>query len=546
MTSGADDAWRGAVIYQIYPRSFRDGSGDGIGDLPGIIEALPYVASLGVEAVWISPFFASPMADFGYDVSDYKAVEPLFGTLADVDRLIAGAHAHGLKVLVDLVLAHTSDEHPWFKDSRVSAEGRHADWYIWADPQRDGSPPNNWLSVFGGGAWTWEPRRRQYYLHHFLAKQPKLNLRNPEVRAALEEIAAWWLDRGVDGFRLDAVDFMLSDPAMPDNRPHPERRIALRPYNMQVHENDLAHPETVAVLTGLRRVMDRYPGTFAIAEVGSEPSRMTPLERAEFYTAHCDDPRMHMAYTLGLMKGPGSAGALRDAIAHVERHIDRGWLCWAFSNHDVERVASRWGDGSPAAAKLFNALLLSLRGAVCVYQGEELGLTEADVPYERLRDPYGITYWPQFKGRDGSRTPMPWTPEPPHGGFSDAPSADLWLPLPAEHLERAVSVQERDPESVLSAWRRFVGWRRGQPALRRGDLTILETADPVVGFDRQQDGETIVCLFNLSADATAASLAGEVTPLDGHGWSCGSVGADGRVALPPWGAWFGRRATVGR
>lgn len=536
-----DDDWRGAVVYQIYPRSFRDGNGDGIGDLPGIIEKLPYVASLGVDAVWISPFFASPMADFGYDVSDYRAVEPMFGTLADVDRLIGEAHRLGLKVLVDLVLAHTSEEHAWFKDSRVSRDGPHADWYIWADPRRDGSPPNNWLSVFGGGAWTWEPRRRQYYLHHFLAEQPKLNLRNPEVRAALEEIAAWWLDRGVDGFRLDAVDFMVSDPDMPDNSPHPERRIALRPYNMQLHENDLAHPETVEVLAGLRRVMDRYPGSFAIAEVGSEPSRMTPLERAEFYTAETHDPRMHMAYTLGLMKGPGTAAALRASIEHVETHINSGWLCWAFSNHDVERVVSRWGDSSPVAARLFNALLLSLRGAVCVYQGEELGLTEAEVPRDRLRDPYGINYWPHFKGRDGSRTPMPWTREAPHGGFSDAPAADLWLPLPATHLERAVAVQEQDPESVLAHWRRFTAWRREQAPLVRGSLSVLDLPEPLLGFERRLEGETLTCLFNLGDRPAEARVHAESRPLAGHGWHPRQPGGDGRLTLDGWGAWFGRR-----
>lgn len=535
----SEDHWRGAVVYQIYPRSFRDGSGDGIGDLPGIIEKLPYIASLGVDAVWVSPFFASPMADFGYDVSDYRAVDPMFGTLADADRLVAEAHRLGLKVLIDLVLAHTSDEHPWFKDSRISRDGPHADWYVWADPKPDGSPPNNWLSVFGGGAWGWEPRRRQYYLHHFLSHQPKLNLRHEPVVKALETIAAWWLDRGVDGFRLDAVDFMVGDPALTDNPPHPTRRIALRPYNMQLHENDLAHPDTVEVLKRLRRVMDAYPETFAIAEVGSEPARMTPLERAEHYTAETHDPRIHMAYTLGLMKGPGTASALRDAIAHVETHINSGWLCWAFSNHDVERVVSRWGDGTPASAKLFNALLLSLRGAVCLYQGEELGLTEADVPANRLRDPYGITYYPHFKGRDGSRTPMPWTDEAPAGGFSDSAEADLWLPLPPEHLERSVSRQEADPGSVLSAWRHFIGWRREQDALRFGTLTILPAADPVLLFSRVHDGQALLCAFNLSAETVEVTLPESARPLAGHGWAAHHPGPCRNLTLSPWGAWFG-------
>ncbi len=543
--SERDDHWRGAVVYQIYPRSFRDSNGDGIGDLAGIVETLPYIASLGVDAVWISPFFASPMADFGYDVSDYRAVAPLFGTLADADCLIAEAHRLGLKVLVDLVFAHTSAEHPWFRASRVDRDGPHADWYVWADPRRDGSPPNNWLSVFGGGAWTWEPRRRQYYLHHFLAQQPKLNLRHPEVMAAIEDIAAWWLARGVDGFRLDAVDFMAHDPALTDNPPHPERRIALRPYNMQLHVNDLAHADTPGLLARLRQVMDRHPGSFAIAEVGSEPARLTPIERAEAYTAALDgeDSRLHMAYTLGLMKGTGSAAALRAAIAEVEAHVRDGWLCWAFSNHDVERAASRWGDGSPASARLLNALLLSLRGAVCVYQGEELGLTEAEVPADRLRDPYGITYHPHFKGRDGSRTPMPWRRDAPHAGFTDAGStAEPWLPVPVEHATAAVDVQDTDPTSVLAGWRRFIAFRRAHPALLRGKLDLLPTADPVLGFERTLDGEPVACLFNLSPQPAVASLPGAgITPLSGHGWPAPSIGADGRIGLPPWGAWFGRR-----
>lgn len=540
--SGRDDHWRGAVVYQIYPRSFRDGNGDGIGDLAGIVEKLPYVASLGVDAVWVSPFFASPMADFGYDVSDYRAVDPMFGSLADADRLIAEAHRLGLKVLVDLVFAHTSAEHPWFRDSRVSREGAHADWYIWADPRADGSPPNNWLSVFGGGAWAWEPRRRQYYLHHFLAQQPKLNLRNPAVVDAIVAIADWWMARGVDGFRLDAVDFMVHDAALADNPPHPEKRIALRPYNMQLHAHDLAHPETVDVLARLRAVMDRYPGSFAIAEVGSEPTTVTPVERAEFYTAQCgDDRRMHMAYTLGLMKGPGSAESLRASIDHVETHVNDGWLCWAFSNHDVVRVASRWGDGSPASAKLFNALLLSLRGAVCVYQGEELGLTEAEVPFDRLRDPYGITYYPHFKGRDGSRTPMPWQREGAHAGFTDAPTCDPWLPVPPEHRAAAVDVQEADPASVLAAWRRFIGWRRDQPALRHGALNMLTGGEPVVAFERVHDGRRLVCLFNLSDGPVETVVAPEARPVEGHGWPAPACDAAGRVSLPAWGAWFGWR-----
>src|SRR5258706_5246173 len=290
-----EEWWRGAVIYQIYPRSFCDSNGDGIGDLRGIAQRLDHVAELGVDAVWIAPFFASPMKDFGYDVSDYCAVDPTFGTLADFDALLARAHALGLKVIIDQVWSHTSDQHAWFADSRLRPTSSKADWYVWADPRPDGSPPNNWLSVFGGGAWTWEPRRRQYYLHHFLSSQPQLNLRNEAVWDALFEVAAFWLDRGVDGFRLDAVDYMIHDVQLRDNpaRPPTDGQVPLKPFRLQHHVHDMMQPEILPALERIRRFVDQYPDTVTLGEVSSEPGS---VERCGLYTG--GGQRLHMAYTL--------------------------------------------------------------------------------------------------------------------------------------------------------------------------------------------------------------------------------------------------------
>lgn len=531
-----DDWWRGSVVYEIYPRSFQDGDGDGIGDLAGIVRRLPQVAALGVDAIWIAPFYRSPMKDFGYDVSDYCAVDPTFGTLADFDRVVAEAHALGLKVLIDQVWCHTSDRHPWFLESCADPAGRRGDWYVWADAKADGSPPNNWLSVFGGPAWRWDPRRRQYFLHHFLASQPKLNLRNPDVLDALAGVGEFWLDRGVDGFRLDAVDFMLHDPELRDNPPRPpaDGQMPVKPFGLQTHLYDMAHPDTLAVTRRIRALMDRYPGTTTIAEVSSE---FDALHRASDYTGG-DGDRLHMAYTLRLTRGAFDAGHLRTVIAEVEdRFADGGWLCWAFSNHDVERVASRWGDGSAACAKMMLALLLSLRGGICLFQGEELGLPEAELPYEALRDPYGINFFPQFKGRDGCRTPIPWEAGAPNGGFSTAPP---WLPLPREHLPLAVDAQEADAHSVLYAARALLRWRRSQPALRDGKLRLLASDGDVLAFERGSGDAAILCAFNIAPLPGALPLAEDWALLDGYGLSVPARRA-GTVQLPPYGFLFAGR-----
>ena len=529
--------WRGAVVYQVYPRSFCDSGGDGVGDLRGIADRLDYIAGLGVDAVWIAPFFASPMKDFGYDVSDYCAVDPVFGDLADFDRLLERAHGLGLKVIIDQVWSHTSDQHAWFADSRVRRDAAKSDWYVWADPRPDGSPPNNWLSVFGGGAWTWEPRRRQYYLHHFLPSQPSLNLRNEAVWDALFEVAAFWLDRGVDGFRLDAVDFMMHDPALRDNpaRPPADGQMPLKPFRLQHHVHDMMQPEILGALERIRRFMDRYPGSVTLGEVSSEPGS---VERCGVYT-DAGGTRLHMAYTLGLLKHEFSSDFVRRAIDEAEAADVEGWLCWAFGNHDVARVVSRWSDNrpTPAFARLLCALQLSLRGSLCVYQGEELGLPEADLAYHELRDPYGIAFYPEFRGRDGCRTPMPWRADAVHAGFTTA--AAPWLPVPDSHRACAVDRQDGDPGSVLNGWRRFLAWRKRHPALVRGDLTMVDVPAPLVAFTRAADAERVLAVFNLADRAVAVPrhlLRGAVRLLHDHGF--GHQRDDDGVILPAHGALF--------
>ena len=494
------DWWRGAVIYQIYPRSFQDSNADGIGDLAGIIARLEHVAALGVDAIWISPFFRSPMLDFGYDVSDYCDVDPMFGSLADFDALIARAHELGIRILIDLVISHSSNQHVWFQESQHSRTNPKADWYVWADAKPDGSPPNNWLSIFGGPAWEWSGDRMQYYLHNFLKEQPDLNLHNQDVQDALLDVARFWLERGVDGFRLDTINFYFHDKLLRDNPAlPPEARNAtiapeVNPYNWQDHLYDKNQPENLAFLQRLRALMNGYPGTTAVGEVGDAQRGM---EIQAQYTA--GDDKVHMCYSFEFLSGTTpDAAKVAEVLTAYEATIGDGWACWAFSNHDVVRHATRWGldDG---AVRLFAGLLMSLRGSVCIYQGEELGLTEAYVAYEDLQDPYGIRFWPKFKGRDGCRTPIPWSQDNQHGGFSDARP---WLPMAVEHLPRAVAAQAGQAGSMLDFYRRIIGFRQSRPALVKGTLSDIRVSGTVLSFQRAEAGQVIFCAFNLG-DAPA-------------------------------------------
>ncbi len=492
--------WKGATIYQIYPRSFADSNGDGIGDLNGITAHLDHVASLGVDGIWLSPFFTSPMKDFGYDVSDYCDVDPIFGTLADFDALIARAHHLGLKILVDQVFSHTSDEHPWFVESRASRDNAKADWYVWADAKPDGTPPSNWQSVFGGPAWTWDARRGQYYLHNFLREQPQLNLHNLDVQQALLDVAQFWLDRGVNGFRMDAVNFAMHDPQLRDNPPAPDNgKLRTRPFDFQLKIRNQSHPDIPLFIERLRTLLNRYGETFTVAEVGGDNADAEMKQ----YTAQ--DKRFNSAYGFDFLYAEAlSPRTVADALANWPDEPGMGWPSWAFENHDAPRALSRWVD--PVDAPRFFAvkmLVLScLRGNIFLYQGEELGLTQVAIAFEDLQDPEAITNWPQTLGRDGARTPMPWRAAAPHLGFADA-AAKPWLPLGPDHAGLTVDKQESDPESMLALTRRLLALRNSHPALRHGNLAVLLADDQLLVLAREADGERLVCVFNLAPEPAA-------------------------------------------
>ena len=530
--------WRHAVIYQIYPRSFLDSNGDGTGDLPGITNRMDYIQALGVDAIWISPFFKSPMKDFGYDISDFREVDPLFGVLEDFDRLLDEAHRRGLKVIIDHVLSHTSDRHPWFLESRKDRRNDKADWYVWADPGQDGSPPNNWLSVFGGVAWQWEPRRRQYYLHNFLSSQPDLNCHNPDVREAALGNMEFWLQRGVDGFRLDAVNFCMHDPQLRDNpAKFPAEHEFISggevgsPYSMQEHRYDHTHPDNLPYMEDVRRLLDRYDAV-ALGEIGSDRS----MEVIGEYTR--GHRRLHMAYSFDLMGPDGSAGHIKQTMESLQRKVRDGWCCLAIGNHDVQRVASRWTGNEPdtESAKLFSILLSCLRGAVCIYQGDELGLPEADIPFERLQDPYGINFWPVYKGRDGCRTPMPWQEDAPNAGFS---SARPWLPVDARHLALAADRQRGNPDSVYECIRDFLRFRKRHPALLHGDLDFLPVRHNVLTYARSTAEQTLLLCFNLDGEERHIARneldtfnGRRLEKLDGYKAPQGAIDGEAMV-LPP-------------
>ena len=485
----SDEWWRGSVTYQIYPRSFQDDTGSGTGDLGGIVRRLGHVADLGVDAIWLSPFYASPMVDMGYDVANHRDVDPSFGTLADFDALVAEAHRLGLRVIVDQVLSHSSDRHPFFVESRSSRTNRRADWYLWRDAKPDGSPPNNWQSVFGGPAWTWDVRRRQFYYHSFLAAQPDFDFHQPEVQDWALDTLRFWLDRGVDGFRLDAVNFYAQDAALRDNPAdhRPRAEAALKTFDMQRSIHSKNQPEMLAFAERMRALVDGYGGRVLVGEIGEAHE---PAEMLVAYTK--GHRRLHTAYNTALM---GEAFDPAHVRREVEAILDRGGApTWAFWSHDHRRHVTRWaahGADQDALARLCCALLLSLPGAVCLYQGEELGLAQADLAYEDLVDPEGLTFWPDNPGRDGCRTPMPWERDAPHAGFSTA--RRTWLPLASAHRERAVDTQRDDPGSVLAFYRRMIALRRAQPDLRTGATTFLDAPDPVLAFRRG----ALTCAFNL-------------------------------------------------
>ena len=500
--------WRGAAIYQVYPRSFADSNGDGIGDLAGITARLDHIARLGVDALWISPFFTSPMADFGYDVADYCDVDPIFGTLADFDALVARAHGLGLKVIIDQVFAHTSDKHVWFAESRASRDNARADWYVWADPKADGTPPNNWQSVFGGPAWTWDARRCQYYMHSFLREQPQLNVHNPAVQEALLGAARFWLERGVDGFRLDALNHALHDPQLRDNPvAAPNGAPRTRSFDYQERRFSQSQPGVVAFAEKIRALCDQYGAVHTVAEVGGALAE----EEMKAYTA--GDARLNSAYGFNFLYAPSLTPRLvAETMARWPGGVDcdglaEGWPSWAFENHDAPRAVSRWCASADADrfARMKLALLACLRGNIILYQGEELGLEQDELSFEQLRDPEAISNWPLTLARDGARTPLPWVAQDEQGGFT---SGTPWLPLSPANLARAVDRQEGDPASLLHHTRALLALRRAHPALRLGSLAVTHADEGLLVLRRELDGAVIEVCFNFGPeplDVPAAS-----------------------------------------
>jgi len=504
--------WRSAVVYQIYPRSFADTDGDGVGDLPGITRHLDHLAWLGVDALWLSPFYRSPMADFGYDVSDYCDVDPLFGTLADFDALVAAAHERGIHVIVDWVPNHTSDQHPWFVESRASRDSAKRDWFLWRDPAADGGPPNNWVETWGGGpAWTWDEATQQYYLRLFLPEQPDLNWENPEVRAAMYDVVRFWLDRGVDGFRIDVVHALGKDPALPDDDPE----LIPIPHSALHHD-----PRTHGILRELRTLLDGYPGDrMMVGEVFLLDTGLV----AEHYG---QGDELHLAFNFPPLFCPWDRDAWRSQILRTEAALGPigAWPTWVLSNHDNPRHRTRYG--SEARARAAAVLLLSLRGTPFLYAGEELGLQDAAVPPEREVDP---------GGRDGCRAPIPWEAVEPHGW----PGAEPWLPWPPDPDRVNVERERADPDSILHLYRRLRAERRRSSALTMGACSLADDApEGVLVIERAAaDGDRRTILVNFTDDPRRVTAEGRVAVAsDGAGEGAaftGLLAPSGAVVVDP-------------
>jgi len=495
--------WQRGVIYQIYPRSFRDTNGDGIGDLAGVIEKLDYLndgtaASLGVDAIWLSPFYPSPMADFGYDVADYCDVHPMFGDLATFDRLVSEAHRRGIKVIIDWVPNHTSDQHPWFIESRSSRDpSAKRDWYIWRDPKPDGSPPNNWGSFFGGPAWTLDPATGQYYLHQFVREQPELNWRNPELRAAMMETLRFWLRRGVDGFRMDVIGLLIKDAELRDNPPNPDARPNLPPndlFERQLHVYNWDQDEVHEIVREIRGVLDEFDDRCGIGELWGPLARWT-----RYYGEEGDE--LQLPFNFRLMEVPWDAASIRRCVDEMETALPAAWAWpnYVLGNHDRGRLASRLG--GQMQARLAAMLLLTLRGTPTLYYGDELGLENGIIPPEKIQDPQGKNLG-AARTRDVCRTPMQWDASR-HAGFS---TVEPWLPVSEDYAARNVTAQSADRGSILTLYRRLLALRRGTPALYGGAYQPLDSAPDCFVYLRSAGDERRLIALNFSGEAWRLSL----------------------------------------
>jgi alpha-glucosidase len=507
--------WQTGILYQVYPRSFQDTDGDGVGDLKGVIERLPYLAELGVDAIWLSPTFTSPMADFGYDISDYTAIDPLFGSMRDFDALVAAAHARNIKVLLDLVPNHTSDRHRWFKESRAARGNPKRDWYIWRDPAPGGGPPNNWLSEFGGSAWEFDEATGQYYYHAFLKAQPGLNWRNGAVRAAMHEVMRFWLKRGVDGFRVDVIWHLIKDDQFRDNPSNPDFRDGEQDYKRLTPLYSADRPEVHEVIRGMRAVLDEFPERVLIGEV------YLPVERLVAYYGR-DLLGVHLPFNFGLIDTPFAARAIAALIERYENALPKGaWPNWVMGNHDRPRLASRIGAEN---ARLAAMLLLTLRGTPTLYYGDELGMRQVDIAPERMRDP-AAAYVP---GRDGARTPMPWDAGPFAGFACVAP----WLPL-GDFAMINVGRESADPVSLLNLYRRLIAARRSSAALTEGSYRTLAAGDYVLAYLRETKDERVMVALNFGGQPATVDIPGTgATVLAASAARLAGEAARGALTLP--------------
>ena len=541
-TSAADDLWwKHAVIYEIYPRSFQDSTNDGIGDIKGIERRLPYLKDLGVDAIWITPMYPSPQIDFGYDISDYETIDPQYGTMQDFDSLMKEANSLGLRVIMDVVLNHTSDQHPWFKESKSSRNDPKRDWYIWRDG-KNGGPPNNWQSWFGHSAWTLDPTTGQYYYHYFYVQQPDLNWRNPEVRKAMYDVMRFWLDKGVAGFRLDAVSRLFEDPNLHDD-PYLPGYNAFGDRNIKhKYTDDL--PEIHDVFREIRKLADSYPGHPVLLSEADEP---TIAELSKMYGAHDDEIQLPMDFQIADVNEL-SAPKFRKLFEEVENNPAHGWPEYFFSNHDQQRQWDRYGDGkhNDQIAKLMAMLELLPRATPQMYYGEEIGMRNTDPQRkEDVRDPVGITGWPKDKGRDGERTPMQWSSAVPNAGFT-APDVKPWLPIPPNARTVNVEVQSGESESLLNFYKSLLKLRHSEPALMSGDYLTLNPDDPhVFSFLRRPSsgGRSVVVALNMSAQKQTVKFdlkrqhvkSNAASVLQSNFEAAASVEL-GAITLPPFGA----------
>src|SRR6202140_5310117 len=518
MKQNDESWWRHGIFYQIYPRSFQDSNADGIGDIAGIIERLPYLLALGVDAVWLSPIFPSPMADFGYDISDYTGIDPLFGSMADFDALMRAAHAAGLKVILDLVPNHTSDRHPWFLESRSSRDNARRDWYLWREPAADGGPPNNWLSEFGGSAWQYDAATRQYYYHAFLAQQPDLNWRNPSVREAIFEVMRFWLRKGVDGFRVDVIWHLIKDAEFRDNPPNPYFREGRPPHERTLPLHSTDQPEVHDVIAEMRAVIDEFDGRVLIGEI------YLPLEGLVTYYGR-DRAEAHLPFNFALLSAPWNARAIERIIHDYETALPaEAWPNWVLGNHDRPRVASRVGS---AQARVAAMLLLTLRGTPTLYYGDEIGMHQVAIAPDQVRDPFERNVPGIGVGRDGCRTPMQWDATR-YAGFS---TVQPWLPLPDDSVHENVVNLDADERSILRLYKALIGLRKKLPQLVSGTYTPIAAQGDLLLYRRQFEGRALVVALNLgdepvSIESEPAGLSGEIllsTFLDREGEQIGDT-----------------------